>query len=140
MSDQEDNNNEEGPEVNVVEFAGFKDRKLEEAREARENKPPFEWPRAASNEDTILSEETASAAPPPESDPNERTLLLSLADGDIVMRGYIGVGNSFVCVGDKNGQIKFAANSAKWNYVTDVTDKPSFWANYKKPDGPTEEN
>lgn len=54
--------------------------------------------------------------------PKERKLLLSLVDADIEMEGFIGLTNSFLAIGDKNGGIKFAAAPGMWKYVTDVTD------------------
>lgn len=126
---EENNNNDDNdqPVINVVEFAGFKDKKLEEIRQVRETQPPFEWPHGPSPEETVLTEQDPNK-PAREVDPDERTLLLSLAEGDFVMKGYIGVGASFICVGDRRGQIRFAANADKWHYVTDVTDKPQFWS------------
>lgn len=58
----------------------------------------------------------------PDNDPDEPWIQISTADGDIVMRGYLGLTNTFLAIGTKSGKIKFAAAPGKWNYATDVTE------------------
>lgn len=58
-----------------------------------------------------------------EVDPNNRLIVITLQDGEEVeIEGYIGLTGSFLCIGDKEGRIKFAVAQGFWKYCTDITD------------------
>lgn len=65
------------------------------------------------------SKEFPSAVP----NPKLRKYVIELKDDETVeIEGFVGLGNSFLAVGDANGLIKFGAAAGEWLYVTDVTD------------------
>lgn len=122
--DNDDNNNGDGdnkstPPVNdnIINIADFK------------NKPKENWPKSIQNKnpDTILGQDKISivtdAPPRPSPMAKMRRLLLDLTDGTIEIEGFLGLTNSFLAVGDQNGNIKFAAAGGSWKYATDITDK-----------------
>lgn len=55
---------------------------------------------------------------------DERRYIISLTSGDsLEVEGYLGLGNTFLAVGDEEGKVRFAAATGSWTFVTDITDK-----------------
>lgn len=96
-----DNDDEDKPVADVVAFSDYQ-------------KDPSQWPKMASDsppEITVTKEE-----------PKDRTILITLDQGEMVIEGHIGLTHSFLAIGDENGRVKFAAAPGKWQYVKDITD------------------
>lgn len=95
----------------VIDFNQFKKNKAEGKLPVTEGK---QWPGAVP---TVSEPVTVTAE-----DPNQRRILLSLAHGDIIVDGHLGLSQTFLAVGDSNGRIKFAAAPGMWLYARDMTD------------------
>ena len=115
----QDNNNTGGPSTEttthsqVIDMAQFR-----KDRAAPGGFPQAKHPAAITNEQSPV--EVAVQAP------QERTILISTVDGDVVLRGFLGLSQTFIAVGDAAGQIKFAAAPNKWMYASDVTGNPEY--------------
>ena len=97
---------------NVIDFKQFKKNKEEGVIPSSNEK---QWPAAVVKDTQIPI--TVSAE-----DPNQRRILLSLAHGDIIVDGHLGLSQTFLAVGDAQGRIKFAAAPGMWLYARDCTD------------------
>lgn len=105
MTDNTDGKNP--PENKVVDFSKFKKNKVEGTTTSFPQHTPVD---------------SSPATPNQPDDTEERWIVIDLNDGSSVKaRGYIGLTSSFIAVGDRAGQIRFAVNSPYWTVVADVT-------------------
>lgn len=109
------------PSASVLSMADFRQKK----------NPNQQWPSAVSANPPLPPQQVSLE------DLKERRILMTLADGDVVMDGFIGLTQSFLAIGDKHGSIKFAAAPGVWRYVLDVTDDPAY-ADVDKETEPTD--
>lgn len=96
---------DEPEEAKVIQFRDYQD-------------APERWPRLEriDPEDIIVS----PVSPPLRS--GDRKILITMDDREVVIEGHIGLTPTFLCIGDKDGNIKFAAAPGKWWFVKDITE------------------
>lgn len=103
--------------VNLADFRKNKQQKQSVEGAQVEAKATNPWPQ--------LKTQTGEK-PGTEPDPNQRRILISLTDGDLVLDGYLGLTPTFLAIGDNKGNIKFAAAPGRWLYAVDVSDDPDY--------------
>lgn len=113
MNDTPPDDGSEKPEAKVIQFKDY----TSERNEERET--PEKWPRLESiNPGDII----VSPTPIPPLRSGDRKILITMDDREVVIEGHIGLTPTFLCIGDKDGNIKFAAAPGKWWFVRDITE------------------
>lgn len=102
-----DDNNDLPPVTNIIDFMKMKP-----------GEKPREWP--ASNPTLLSKDKNQHTAPVV---PQRRFSIILEDDQEIEVEGFLGLHNSFLVIGDPEGNIRFAAAAGRWLFVSDITNQ-----------------